>query len=264
MTSITFPGLEPDKDIIVAGDLHGVWQPANHLINTRRPSIFIQCGDYGWWPKFHNTTKILSGVWRWKPGYNIREPVPWNQFGLRNFGCKVYFCPGNHEDWEDLDSMATSDDARKVEVSRGVFFMPRCSTLILPDGRTILFMGGALSIDREFRVLGRDWFYQETITHRDIVNLPECDIDIVISHTAPNEFRKEINRGDWRGSDSYWLEKFKDPSCDALSFVLNKYRPSFWFFGHYHKFKHSKWRNTRWFALNMSPEPGWWVYLPKG
>lgn len=146
-----------------------------------------------------------------------------------------------------------------------VFYMPKCSTLKLPDGRTILFMGGAHSIDKEYRQYRYDWFPEEIIKQKDIYNLPDIDIDIVVSHTSPQEFKRDLFEasGDYRQRDPYWLEKFNDPSCHALSHVLRKYKPSLWFFGHYHLVKTSMWLKTRWFALNKVSDTGWWTYLPK-
>jgi hypothetical protein len=269
-------GIEFDKSIIIIGDTHASWREINTIISSKKPEIVLQVGDFGWWPKFHNTTKISSDKYKTDPNFyspppdkpwlnGMRRELPWNQYGVKPGNGKIYFCPGNHEDWEDLESKATSDNPIQVEVMPNVFYMPRCSTLKLPDGRTILFMGGAVSVDKEHRTYRYDWFPEETIKQKDIYNLPDVDIDIVVSHTSPQEFKKDLFAGskDWHQYDPYWLEKFNDPSCHALSHVLRKYTPSLWFFGHYHVVKTSTWLKTRWFALNKANDTGWWTYLPK-
>jgi hypothetical protein len=126
-------------------------------------------------------------------------------------------------------------------------------------------MGGAASTDKEYLKYRYDWFPEETITQKDIFNLPDTNIDIVVSHTSPGYFKPELNADldDWRLQDSYWLEKFKDPSCAALDAVWEQYRPKLWFFGHYHLSKHGTYRGTRWFALNKESATGWWMFLPK-
>ena len=270
MVNIKISGFEYDTSVLIVGDIHGQWRGLNQLIARKRPSIVLQVGDFGWWPRWHKTTFISSGVWRINPMHGIRYQAPWNQYGLRAGDAKVYFCPGNHEHWEDLNKLGSSDDPFPVEVHKNTFYMPRCSTLALPDGRNILFMGGALSTDKDFLKPRLDWFHEETITQRDVYNLPDTSIDIVVSHTCPSDFKHDIletileKRDEvWKLTDSFWLEKFKDPSCTALSRVLDKYEPALWFFGHYHISKNSKWRNTDWFALNKDPEAGWWMYLPK-
>jgi len=69
--------------------------------------------------------------------------------------------------------------------------MKRGSVLKLPDKRNILFIGGALSIDKKQRTIGYDWFPQETISQKNIFELPDEKIDIVISHTAPKYFHPD-------------------------------------------------------------------------
>lgn len=260
-------GLAFDKNIIAVGDLHGVWRSLNILTAKHKPSIILQAGDFGWWPKFDNTTKISTNVWRHQLGNTLapKTETKWRQDGLRLGFTKLYFCPGNHEDWVDLDSKATSSNPVPVEVMSNIFYMPRCSTLDLPDGRRVLFMGGASSIDKSERVPFYDWFPQEVITLNDFGCLPDTNIDIVVSHACPIEFKEQLNEGsdDWRVRDSYWLSKFGDPSCHYLSKVLHKYNPKYWIFGHYHVCKTGKSYNTTWFALNKTETTGWWTFLPR-
>lgn len=260
-------GMEFDKSVLILGDLHGVWRKVNTLIAKYKPTTVLQVGDFGWWPRFHKTTHISTGVYRYDQLYGYKKQMPFNQYGLKPGKSKVYFCAGNHEDWEDLNRKADSYNPIHVEVFDNVFYMPRCSILVLPDGRNVLFMGGAASTDKEYRQYRYDWYPEETITQADIYNLPEdINIDIVISHTSPSWFKQELfeKSDDWKQSDSYWLEKFRDSSCLALDVVWERYRPSLWFFGHYHIAKYGQYRNTKWFALNKETDVGWWMFLPKG
>jgi len=259
-------GMEFDKDVLILGDLHGTWRKVNSLVAKHKPTIVLQCGDFGWWPKFHKTSHISTGVYRYNSLYNLREEAKFNQYGLKPGKSKIYWCPGNHEDWEDLNLKADSYDPKVIEVFDNVLYMPRCATLELPDGRNVLFIGGAASTDKAYRKYRYDWYPEEVITQADIYNLPDVDIDIVISHTSPGWFKTELfeKSDDWKQSDSYWLEKFRDPSCLALDVVWEKYTPELWFFGHYHVAKHGQYRNTKWFALNKESSTGWWTFLPKG
>lgn len=133
--------------------------------------------------------------------------------------------------------------------------MKRGSTYILPDGRKILFMGGAHSINKNQRKLGIDWFPEEIISQKDFQNLPDCDIDIFITHTCPNELVPLMIRDDSR--------KNYEPSNEALSQLWDMYKPKQWFFGHWHYFKKGNLKNiTDWTCLSA---PGfidhWWLYL---
>lgn len=224
------------NNVIVCGDIHGKWGPLNKLINKKRPSIILQCGDFGYWEKFHNT-KIIKTT----------NGQPWNQYGIKPGNTKIYFCDGNHEDFDGLKERIKNNN---LEIQQNVFYMPRKSVLTLPDGRNVLFMGGAASIDKHLRTIGYDWFPEETISYKDITDLPNIHIDIIISHTAPVEF--EIQG----------LIDINDPSRKALSVLLNHYKPSLWYFGHYHKETNGYTSECRWYGLAMPLiHSKWWTWL---
>jgi len=223
-----------NNEILVCGDIHGEWGPLNKLISRYKPEIILQCGDFGWWPKLHNTELIKTGR-RWKK---------WNQYGLKNGDTKIYFCDGNHEDHWDLKEY----DGMK-EIMPNVFYMPRGSVLELPDSRKVLFMGGASSIDKDRRIVGHDWFPEEEINQKDLYDLTNDEINIIISHTCPTEFRKGAEFCEF---------KHKDWSNEALSFLLEKYSPELWYFGHFHYYDISKYLNTKWYCLNtIGGSYGW-------
>ena len=227
-----------DRDIIVMGDTHGFWYCVNPFINTKRSKIFLQCGDFGYWPRWKDEVK--------NPNYPQKKKVP-----KVPKGSKLYFCDGNHEDHEMLR------EAEDNELYPNVFYMSRGSTLTLPDGRVVLFMGGALSIDKEGRNWGIDWFPQEQISYSDIHDLDrDMRIDIVISHTCPREF-------EMIGNDT----KMSDCNRMALSYILHHYRPTLWYFGHWHRYTTGFYKYCRWTALDMFHNPGYqsrnWEYLRK-
>lgn len=259
-----------NKSIIIAGDIHGVWGPLNSLIYRTNVEIILQCGDFGWWPKFHDTTQIWSGEYEdisdeiigdpFQRMMAKRVPKTWDQFGLNNKDVKIYWCDGNHEDHWDLISERNYMKA-PCEMMPNVYYMKRGSVLQLPDKRNVLFIGGGDSIDKNMRSIGVDWFPEELISQRDIRDLPDIKIDIVISHTCPIEFHKEvITKGFWEDKQIY-IDKIKDPSAYALSHVLYKYKPSLWYFAHFHTSVVGKYDNTKWYCLNTVGQQSWWVYL---
>ncbi len=224
-----------NEKIIVVGDLHGQFGQLNRLIAETKPGIVLSVGDFGWYPRDFNTLyKDSTG--------RLRR---WN-VEFKNKTTKVYWAPGNHEDWWSLNDLTDN------EVFPNIFYMKRGSTLVLPDGRTVLFMGGAYSIDKKYRTLGRDWFPEETITQADIENLPDTNVDMVISHTAPNEFNVV----------DYHEEYGHDPSRDALSYILEKYHPKRFVFGHMHKYQHGFYNGCIWTCLSYAGHSDrWWVEL---
>jgi hypothetical protein len=230
------------------GDLLGDWKALNTFVNKKKPSAIIQVGDFGYWPKFNDKTTLGDKI------YTARgiKKTKWYQCGMKMQDTKLFWCDGNHEDHWSLKQLRTdrSDDII-YEVCTNVFYVPRMTVLKTTDNKNILFVGGANSIDKQYRTIGVDWFPSEVITQKDLYNLPDCTIDIVISHTCPREFLHEILKQDFR--------KFNDPCYDALSFILQTYKPDNWFFGHFHHNKKGSYANTNWYCLNMAVASGWFL-----
>ena len=214
--------------ILITGDVHGYFGGLNTLINDKRPDLVICCGDFGYWP----------GI----------DGLDFN--GIKPQGSKILWCDGNHENHWAIR------DRKTDEIVKNVVYMPRGSVYTLNDGRTILFMGGADSIDKDQRTVGYDWFPEEVITQKDINDLPELKIDIVISHTCPLELV-----GEMRG----YREKDTEPSNHALSYILNRYNPGLWYYGHWHVYKEIWLRDTKFTALSCLPTHvgtgRWWSVL---
>jgi len=229
---------------MVIGDIHGNWSPVNILLNKKHEEVecILQCGDFGYWPKFHGRTYITP------LGYRRTE----DNYGLKNHNIPVYFCDGNHEDHASLRKWND-----KIWMDKNVHYMKRGSILTLGDGRVVLFIGGARSIDKEYRLAGHDWFPEESITEGELYGLPDIDVDIVISHTAPESFPITYERV---GIDT---TGFKDSNRDKLEYVLNLYKPKLWFCGHFHKYQSGVTKGCRWTALDMVGSSGkWWTWLP--
>lgn len=217
--------------ILVLGDVHGEFGRLNALINVKKPDLILQCGDFGYWPKWVKTGQV--------------DPIT----NVKTHGVKLLFCDGNHEDHWSLR------DRESDELAPNVFYMPRGSTYELDDGRNILFMGGGDSIDKNMRVLGRDWFPEEVIQHKDMQNLPDKKIDIFITHTCPEELVHDLVK--------IYPEKTFEPSNIALSQLRKMYKPDLWFFGHWHRFMQGMLFGTQWYALSYPGEGTvWWKWLP--
>lgn len=167
--------------------------------------------------------------------------------GVKPGDAKIYFCDGNHEDHYSL-----IQDGEIHELYSGVFHCSRGSTITLPDGRKVLFAGGAHSIDRDRRVAGVGWFHEELITNDELDRMMSHDtIDIVISHTCPTVFSVDGHLG-----------KVRDSCRFALTEVLHKYNPDLWYFGHWHCNKQGQFKNTQWECLDY-PGHGsrWWRWI---
>ena len=218
--------------VMVLGDIHGHFDRVNHLIQRERPDIVLQCGDFGYWPQL--------GEAEWQK--------------LDTSATRFYFCDGNIDDIVSLQALSQAR-RQPVEISPGVFYMPRGSTLTLPDSRRALFIGGAMSRDKHQRSPGVDWFPEEQLCDQDLCGLPAPPVDIVISHTCPAEFTVshfKVNTAEE-----------EDISRQYLSAVLNRYAPPLWFFGHWHLRAEGIFLQTRWHALSWQKAINeWYMMLP--
>jgi Icc-related predicted phosphoesterase len=232
------------RKIMVIGDTHGDWPFLNELISKRKPEVVLSCGDFGWWPKFHDSYSLC-------PPYGVKKKK-WELFGaIKNHDCKIHFAPGNHEDWNDLDEHEKSS---QLELMPNVFYMPKGSVVTLPDGRNVLFFGGAESIDKAYRIEGVDWFRQEVATYADLYLLDKitCKIDIVISHTAPDKFT---------AFDATMPERIGDPTRQILDYILDHFKPSLWYFGHFHRPAKERIGDCLLTAMNMTRESNCWAWI---
>ncbi|KUG04840.1 phage protein [hydrocarbon metagenome] len=218
--------------VIILGDLHGEFERLNCLIKQEKPDIIMQVGDFGYWPRIEDQNLSV----------------------INSEFTSIFFCDGNNDDLECLHALVQAA-GQPVEITPGIYYMPRGSILTLEDGRRVLFMGGAQSIDKYRRFKGWDWFPQEVITEKDLSHLPDSAIDIVISHTCPQEFAVETF---CRQKDTDM-----DPSRKFLSQVLHKYQPDSWYFGHWHTHAQGQYQNTKWEALSWAHHwNDWYRTLP--
>ena len=239
--------------VFILGDIHQQFGNLNKFIESIKESyrdqeiLLIQTGDFGFWPHF------LFDVFPWPLTDSENKYYNGGDKYLEVENIKLLFCEGNHDDIWALNKLVEEYGITPIEIKDDIFYMPRGSTYKLQDGRNILFMGGAESIDKNFRTLGVDWFPEETIKDRDLNNLPDNRVDILISHTNSREYINTLSEGRTLYHD--------DCSQDAISYIINKYKPSLHFFSHWHMFKQGKLNNTYWTCLNQINDQGWYIEL---
>lgn len=212
--------------MLAVGDIHAEWGHLNALMSKRQPQYVLQCGDFGWYPSMEPRDMEHYGR-------------TWSLRGLKvPPGCTVHWCDGNHEEHPALAEWQA--EGNPVQLYDGVVYQPRGSTLVLPDGRIVLFFGGARSIDKEWRTPGFDWWPEEIPKTGELKRAMEHDhVDIIVSHTCPIEFKMEgFSEDEW------------DPVRYDLSLLLDRYKPERWFFGHWHVARSGTYRNTKWTALS--------------
>lgn len=159
---------------------------------------------------------------------------------LLRLGYTFYFVRGNHEARpEDISTMElVFDDA----VNGLIYYEPDYPNIhyffdggeYKINGRTILVIGGAYSVDKQYRLArGWQWFYNEQLNDEErtfISNKVKGNhYDIVLTHTSPYSwepremFLPYIDQSSVDDSTERWLEEIKD----SITF-------DFWLFGHFH------------------------------
>lgn len=136
---------------------------------------------------------------------------------------------GNHEGHELLSKLPIIKKFKgKVrKVSDSVFYAIRGEIYTI-NGKKILTLGGADSIDKHLRIKGIDWWEQESITQKDFNNALDnlerynYDVDYFITHTGGSEVVRFL------GFNTF-------PSDKYIDFILNSLPPKTRHYcGHYH------------------------------
>lgn len=202
--------------ILVMGDLHGNLGAALNMVDfavNRRVDKIVQVGDFGIWPGGQSFLVELDRA-------------------LQKAKLDLHFVPGNHENYDDIEYMEEcherSDDGH-VRVMNNVWMIPR-GTVWKWEDKTWLGLGGAASIDREWRSPGVSWWPQEIILDSDVDKAIEAskglDIDYFVSHDASN-------RTPWG------FQLIPDPDSmecrRKIDRVLDAVKPKVHFHGHMHR-----------------------------
>ena len=158
--------------IMICGDWHG---DANHAeycaIQAREhdAQVIFQLGDFGYWEHvsggdyYLNTLSVIS----------------------QTFGLPIAWIDGNHENHVMLrEKYTTPNSLGFVEIRPGVKYVPR-GTVWEWDGVRFLGLGGAFSIDRNWRRVGTSFWFEETLTPEEVAiaikNVGE-GVDVMFTH----------------------------------------------------------------------------------
>lgn len=154
--------------IALVGDTHANPIRTLRIIKEMDESgikTLVQCGDFGFWPRFPQGVKFLQKV----------------SDALIENGMTLHWADGNHEDHDRLPH----EDDQPWEHNPGIVWHPRGTTSEIA-GKTILWMGGAVSVDKYARTPGYDWFHKEVPTPIQWQRALEAGpADIVVAHDAP-------------------------------------------------------------------------------
>ncbi len=211
--------------VFLTGDTHGELDMGKVLDFARcaqgvltREDYLIILGDFGL-------------VWSDPPSPKETERLDW----LESCPWTTLFVDGNHENFDMLDALPTERWACGViqRVRPHVIHLMRGQTYAF-GGHSFFVVGGAHSVDKEWRTPHRSWWPQEVPNDEDRERIAAAAaqvgaVDYVLTHCPPtgcyNRYRKRF-QGFWGPSDEYtdWLEEHIEGA-----FAYKR-----WFYGHLH------------------------------
>lgn len=211
--------IQLDNRVGLMGDAHGSGQfifNSFSWFHKRGVKDVVQLGDF----------------WYYEP----LELVKLSRMA-KKFDINFHFIDGNHEFFPFLNEKAEEakidGKPQPVELWEKVTYLPRGVRGSIGD-KTFLAMGGAVSIDREYRVMGESWFFEEVPSKEDVDNGTIGDpVDILLTHDIPNECRSPYTVNKFFGEG---IEADKRLYNDRITEVYRYHQPELVAHGHYHKF----------------------------
>ena len=204
--------------ILLLGDIHGDVSRLRYGVQQAMEAgavALVQVGDLGLFPS-HGRDTGFHAVCK-------ESSIP------------IYFIEGNHDDctrWVKLTEVTRVwDDAN-------LFYVPRGTVMEL-DGRTIAFMGGAASLDKDIRLREQwHWDKQENISGHEVLRLFENaegkTIDMLITHDVPISVCKahfDDSAKLWFGVGKDW----HDVNMDVIQRIWDRLDNPMIYSGHMHR-----------------------------
>jgi len=108
-------------------------------------------------------------------------------------------------------------------------------------------IAGAFSIDRQYRLAGRDWFKEEEMTFAEEILCGKAYLEtkpeIVISHDAPESVVDALFNYSYKFPNGNTTNRFLDT-------LLKYHKPKTWVFAHHHETKDKIIDGTRFICLD--------------
>ena len=228
--------------VLLVGDTHSDATFVAGIMGAAKKNeveVVIQLGDFG----FSFDRNMIASISAWLD---------------RDESHQFYWIDGNHDQhdfieeellsglpsWDKPVSMGGHKYSRAVFHER-MFYVPRGAVFKLGD-TTVMGLGGAFSIDKDYRAPHISWWPQELIRQSDmdraVNNAKEYGrIDVMITHDAPPSDHLET----WLDAFDYKVDRASSDNRRALGWVVEQVRPMFLYHGHYHRPYSASYRNTQ-------------------
>lgn len=223
------------------GDLHGkagYARDALHKMHQRGVVTVFQLGDFGLgWPG--------AG----------EQFLGWVEAHCALLDIDLYVVPGNHENWEFINSLPFENG--RCWLTQHVCVMERNARFEI-DGRSFLALGGAPSIDYPDRRVGFSWWPDEALTLRDVERtVAEGYADIMLTHDAPDGGTKKVQRIVDNPNYSFWTRQglaYAAEGRELMNIAFAGVRPKVFAHGHFHVADEAVVDGTKFLALGEAGE----------
>lgn len=157
---------------------------------------------------------------------------------LKRFKLNLFCIRGNHE--ERPENINTYKEIEmfggKVSIEEDYpnLIFAKDGEVYNIDGKSVLVIGGAYSVDKEYRLLyGHKWFKDEQLTKEEMNNILEKvrgkHFNIILTHTCP--YKYEPREVFMQGLDQSKVDKSMEHFLDKIEENISYDK---WYCGHYH------------------------------
>lgn len=201
--------------MIFIGDVHGNLNKYEEILNKTKSLESVQVGDFG------------VGFSNYKT-----KPVYINNF-FKDLNGNHRFIRGNHDNPKECLNCSNYIKDGTVE------------------GNT-MYIGGAISIDKNYRVEGLDWWPDEELNYGEFMRYLEVyeknKPEIMVTHDCPEFLPK-----------NFGLNIFEEKSITRKAFdqFFEIHQPKYWIFGHWHISYKGIHNGTTFICLNINE----WIEL---
>ena len=215
------------SDVFLLGDIHGDFTSIYAWLNkfAGQGDVLIQLGDFG-------------------AGFIDIAEVHKLSAAVENRGVKIYIVRGNHDNPKWFNGC----------VDIGPISFVKDYTIIGINGLKYQLIGGATSIDRCLRQEGFNYWKSEQfhLIDKEVYK----DVDVLITHTAPNEARPFHGMGAHSDVKKYQskdvaLKSDLEEESKNMQKLFEIVQPKLWAFGHYHKYSRKTINNTEFLCLGI-------------
>ena len=187
--------------VCIIGDIHGNFPKLDEILEETVADLYLQVGDLG-----------------------AIDDIDDNSY--TPFQKPIYFIPGNHESWDEIEKFHDSDINNIPEIRKNLFLIP-FGHWFIHKGLKIGGLGGNYSMKRFTWYRGQ--LQHERRKHYVISDVKKMmtanSVDILLTHEAPYPFK--------------YFPGMEDMGRPEINTILEKLKPKYHFFGHHHKY----WRN---------------------